>query len=286
MVSERHYRYFGFSPRDYDRISSKILDILKGRGLTTKEIKEKLRTSRNIAPFINLMCDRGLLIRGFSKEGWKSNIHTYFRVLDYYPDLDLTEFGEEEARGNVIQHYISSFGPVSEQDIGWWTGFPIKQVRKVLRKLEGEISVVEIAGLDGRFFLLSSEWELLRSSEPPRRPVVNLLPSLDPYLMGYKRRERYLNSRYCEMILDRSGNATATILVDGQIVGVWDFDESWIKLCLFQEVKKKALDLIYFEAADTGAFIADQVIQIKRCDSMVPLTHRTAGAFMSPLRDC
>jgi hypothetical protein len=286
MVSERHYRYFGFSPRDYDRISGKILDILKGRGLTTKEIKEKLRTSRNIAPFVNLMCDRGLLIRGFSKEGWKSNIHTYFRVLDYYPDLDLTEFDEEEARESVIQQYISSFGPVAEKDIVWWTGFPVKQVRNVLRKLEREILTVEISGLDGRFFLLCSEWDLLRSSEPPRTRVVNLLPYLDPYLMGYKCRERYLDSPYNEMILDRSGNATATILVDGQIIGVWDFDEPWIKLCLFQEVKRKTLDLIYSEAAEIGAFIADRAVQIKRCDLMVPLPHRAAGAFMFPLRDC
>jgi hypothetical protein len=286
VLSDRHYRYFGFSPRDYDKISSKILDILKGRGLSAREIKAKLRTSRSITPLVNLMCDRGLLIRGFSKEGWKSNVHTYFRIMDYYPELNLMEFGEEEARESVIKQYIASFGPVTEQDIAWWTGFPVKQVRKVLGKLEKEISSVEISGLDGRFFLLSSELEVLRSSEPPKTPVVNLLPHLDPYLTGYKHRERYLDSQYHEMILDRSGNATATILVDGQIIGVWDFDEPWIKFCLFKEVKKKIMDMIYSEAAEIGTFIADRVVQIKRCDSMVPLTHRTAGAFMSPLKDC
>jgi len=286
MASERNYRYLGFSPRDYERTSSKIMDILRGRGLSTREIKAKLRTSRNIAPLVNLMCDRGLLIRGVSKEGWKSNIHTYFRLMDYYPELNLMEFDGEEARESIIKQYIASFGPVTEQDIAWWTGFPIKQVRKVLRKHESEISSGEISGLDGRFFLLSSEWEPLRSSEPPRTPMVNLLPHLDPYLMGYKCRERYLDPRYHEVILDRSGNATATILVDGQIIGVWDFDEPLVKLCLFKEVKKTTIDEIYSEAAKIGAFIADRVVQIKRCDSVVPLTHRTAGAFMSPLKDC
>jgi len=286
VMSDRHYRYFGFSPRDYGRISSKILDILKGRGLSTKEIKAKLRTTRNIAPLVNLMCDRGLLIRGLPKQGWKSILHTYFRLMDYYPELNLMEFGEEEARENVVKQYIASFGPVTEQDIAWWTGFPVKQVREVLGKLEREISSVTISGLDGRFFLLSSEREPLRSSEFPMTPVVNLLPYLDPYLMGYKHRRRYLDPQYKEMILDRSGNATATILVDGQIIGVWDFDEPWMKLCLFKEVKKKIIDMIYSEAAEIGTFIADRVVQIKRCDSMVPLPHRTAGAYMSPLKDC
>lgn len=286
MASERHYRYFGLSPRDYERTSSKIMDILKGRGLSTREIKAKLKTTRNITPFVNLMCDRGLLIRGFSKQGWKSNIHTYFRIKDYYPDLNWMEIDEERAKEMVIKQYISSFGPVTEQDIAWWTEFPIKQVRKVLRNLQSEISSVEIPGLDGRFFILSSEWEPLRSSEPPRTPVVNLLPHLDPYLMGYRRRERYLGPQYHEMVLDRSGNATATILLNGQIIGVWDFDQPWIKLCLFKDEGKKIMDEIYSQAAEVGAFIADRVVQIKRCDSMVPLTHRTSGSFMAPLKDC
>jgi len=27
-------------------------------------------------------------------------------------------------------------------------------------------------------------------------------------------------------------------------------------------------------------------IQVKECDNMIPLTKRTAGGFMSPLKDC
>jgi hypothetical protein len=286
MASERYYRSFGFSPRDYDRVSRKILDILRGRGLSTKEIRGKLRTTRNIAPLVNLMCDRGLLIRGLSKQGWKSILHTYFRFVDYYPDLNLMDIEEEEAREVVIKQYISSFGPVSEEDITWWTGFPIKQVRKILGKLEKDISTVEISGLEGCFFLLSSELEPLRSSEFPRTPVVNLLPYLDPYLMGYKHRERYLDPQRYKMIFDRSGNATSAILLDGQVIGVWDFDEPWIKLCLFEELEKNIMDEIYSGAAEVGTFIADRVVQIKSCDSIVPLNQRTAGAFMSPLKDC
>jgi hypothetical protein len=286
MTSERYYRSFGFSPRDYDRISNKILDILKGRGLSTKEIRGKLRTARNIAPLVNLMCDRGLLIRGLPKQGWKSILHTYFRFGDYYPDLNLMDFDEEGARETVIKEYISAFGPVSEEDIAWWTGFPIKQVRKILGQLEKDISSVKISGLDRDFSLLSSDRKALKSSEPPSVPVVNLLPSLDPYLMGYKHRERYLDLQRYKMVFDPSGNATSAILVDGRVIGVWDFDEPWIKLYLFQELEKNILNEVYSGAAEVGAFIADRIVQIKRCDSIVPLNQRTAGAFMSPLKDC
>jgi hypothetical protein len=285
-MSERHYKYFGFTPRDYDRISGKILNILKGRGLSTKEIKGKLRTSRNIAPLVNLMCDRGLLVRGLPKQGWKSILHTYFRFEDYYPDLNLMDISEEAAREAVIKQYLASFGPVTEGDITWWTGFPIKQVRKALKKFEREITSVKISGLNGCFFLLSSEQEPLRSLEFPRIPVVNLLPYLDPYLMGYKHRKRCLDPQQSKIIFDSSGNASSSVLVDGQIVGVWDFDEFWIKVYLFKELGEKIIDAVYSRASEIGAFIADRIVPVKRCDSVVPLDHRAQGSFMSPLKNC
>ena len=37
-------------------------------------------------------------------------------------------------------------------------------------------------------------------------------------------------------VFDRSGNATSVILVDGKVVGVWDFkggEESFVKLHIF-----------------------------------------------------
>ena len=35
---------------------------------------------------------------------------------------------------------------------------------------------------------------------------------LDPYLMGYKDRERYLDPRFKDFVFDRSGNVTNTIV--------------------------------------------------------------------------
>jgi hypothetical protein len=285
MTSERYYRHLGITPGGYERISRKILNVLKGRGLSTREIKGKLRTARNIAPIVNLMCDRGLLIRGIPKEGWRSTQHTYYRFEDYYPDLKLREIDQDTARKAVIKQYISSFGPVNELDVAWWTGFPKGQVKKMLEDLKEDISSVEISGLDGKFFLRTSEWEALNSLGPPSKRVIGLLPGLDTYLMGFKNRERYLDPQQYEMIFDRSGNATSTILVDGRIVGVWDFDEPWVKVYLLKEMDEEALSEIYSQAADLGGFIADRKVQVKRCDSMVPLTQRTAGSFMAPLKE-
>jgi len=94
--------------------------------------------------------------------------------------------------------------------------------------------------------MLSSDLKPLQSLKLEKH-VVNLLPTLDPYLMGYKDRERYLNPEYYNNVFDRSGNATSTILLNGEVIGVWDIGEKaepLIKLFLFKEVERRVLEKV------------------------------------------
>jgi hypothetical protein len=104
--------------------------------------------------------------------------------------------------------------------------------------------------------------------------------------MGYKDRERCIDAEHYNFVFDRSGNATSTILVDGEVIGVWDFEEPVIKIFLFRENKADLAKELRLRAAGLGAFISGRQTEAKKCKSMAPLTHRTAGGVMSPLRSC
>ena len=286
VTAERFSKYLGITPTQYTRIANKILKILRGRGLTTREIKKKLRIAANIAPVVNLMCDKGLLVRSPAREGWKSTQHAYFLFEDYYPDLDLSAYNEREARKIIVKQYILSFGPVNVQDIVWWTGFPKSQVMEILGEWGEDVAYVEIPELKGGYIILASELQALKSVKAPEHPVVNVLPSLDPYLMGYRNRERYLHPKYYKMVFDRSGNATSTILLDGQVVGIWDWEEQLAKVFYLRDVEEEIRKKVHAKVAVMGKFITEKPVQVKACRSMVPLPKRTAGSFMSPLKDC
>ena len=95
-----------------------------------------------------------------------------------------------------------------------------------------------ISDLDMNLFLLQSDIKMKEKSTHVKKKVVNLLPSLDPYIMGYKERERYfLSNNHYHYIFDRTGNATSVILDDGQIIGIWDVINNKIPE-LEKEVKK------------------------------------------------
>ncbi len=290
MNSERFMRYLGVSQEDYEKASGRILQILAGRGLTTKEIKAEMQSELNISPIVNLMCDRGLLVRGAPKSGWRSSIHTYYLFKEHFPDVRLDAFDENEAKKTLIEYYLATFGPATESDVAWWTGLPKTDTRRALEKLGRKSASIRIAGLEADHILSSADEELIRTGFPASpKTTVSLLPFLDPYIMGYKVRGRYMDYADYDMIFDRSGNAAPTVMLDGRIIGIWDVAETdgepLVKLFLFEGVSGEAWGEIKRHAQRTGEFIAGKRVQVRKCSSMVPLPKRTAGGFMTPLRE-
>ena len=282
--SEKYYKFMGVAESEYAAASKSILELLGSNGLNASEIKKELHSEINLSPIINYMCDLGILVRGLSKGGWKSNAHTYFRMDKYLPDINLSEYSQDEARKIVVSQYLSSFGPVTLTDITWWTGFPKMEIKKILDDLSG-IEYVNISGL-GEHIISKNDMNQLKNIKENNNPQINLLPALDPYIMGYKERDRYLDKEYFNYVFDRSGSGTTTIVNNGEIIGVWDFEENpnpVVKIFIFdgqnisKEIEKKAKEI--------GNFIYEKEVMVKICEDMTPLDKRTTGGFMTPLKD-
>jgi hypothetical protein len=285
LVSQGYAQFLGITQEQYAETSRKIMKILTGKnGMTTKQIKQQLQTTLNVSPIVNLMCDQGLLIRGAPEKGWKSNIHTYFLLNGYLPGLKLNTMGEEDAKKAVIRQYLASFGPATENDVSWWSGFTKGQIRPIIEESSNELTNATVSGIDKTFIMLSQDEKAIVSGKATGKHVVNMLPTLDPYLMGYKDRERFLDLARFDYVYDRSGNAVATILFDGKIIGVWDFKEPIIKIFLFSNVEADTMKKVEEKARSLGTFISGKEVKVKEYDSMIPLTQRTAGGFMSPLK--
>ncbi len=286
IASEKYYKFIGVTESEYAEISKSILKLLQDRGMNTSEIKKGLNTEVNLFPIINIMCDIGILVRGLSKAGWKSNSHTYYRMDEYLPDINLNEYSQEEGRKRLVSDYITSFGPVTLTDISWWTGFPKTEIKKIVDSLEKSLDHINISQL-GELLVSRKDVDKIRNVSENKNHNINLLPGLDPYIMGYKERDRYLENDYYNYIFDRSGNSTPTILENGKIIGVWDFEEKpdpIVKIFLFRDNENISKE-IERKSKEIGNFIYEKEVEIKRCGDMTPLTKRTVGSFMSPLKD-
>jgi uncharacterized protein YcaQ len=273
----------------YDELAKEIINLLTIKEMSTTEIKKLIKTEKDLSAVISVMCDEMLILRGKPISSWKDRRLFYAPFKQYFPDIKLNDFDESKATTKLINKYIRNYGPVTETDIVWWLGISKGKVRSSLNHLSDTIETVKVGNLEYDYLINKSEIKTIENIELNSHPTVNILPGLDPYIMGYKNRERYINYAYYNFIFDRSGNGTTTILLDGIVNGVWDIvskPEPLIKFHIFEEVNSSIYDLIELECKRMGKFITGKDIAIKECIKMNPLTKRTMGGFMTPLKDC
>jgi hypothetical protein len=119
----------------------------------------------------------------------------------------------EEACASLLADWLRAYGPATETDIRWWTGWPVRQIRSAFTDIE---AVAVDLGEDGTGFMLPDDLE----DVAPAEPWVALLPSLDTTTMGWKERDWYLGDHY-PTLFDRNGNAGPTVWANGGVVGGW-----------------------------------------------------------------
>ncbi|MBB1257461.1 AlkZ family DNA glycosylase [Streptomyces sp. OF8] len=125
-----------------------------------------------------------------------------------------TDLAPAEARSRLAREYLAAFGPVTVEDVKWWTGWTLTDTRRALAAVE----TVEVDLDDGSVGLLLPE-DHARAPSP--EPWVALLPSLDPSSMGWRRRGFYLDPELVPALFDRNGNIGPTVWADGRVIGGW-----------------------------------------------------------------
>lgn len=120
----------------------------------------------------------------------------------------------DAARAEVARRWLRSFGPGTEADIKWWTGWTVTNVRKALKAV-GAVAVGLESGAAA--YVLPDDVEAVADPEP----WASLLPGLDPTPMGWQDRSWFLTDAHRAELFDRSGNIGPTIWWNGEIVGGW-----------------------------------------------------------------
>jgi hypothetical protein len=285
---EGYLERLGMSLDKYYGIAAEIEKILKDRVRSVSDLRKELDSKENIAAVVSLLCDQKKLIRNKPVKGWRDKRHTYSLFSEYFPEINLEDRYEEEGIEFLVRYYIERYGPVTEKDITWWSGLNKTPVREVLAKIEGMVTKITIEGINHEYYITIEDKKKLEQMKKISS-IVTFLPDLDPYLMGYKDRERYIDQESYDYIFDRSGNATTAILINGRVVGIWDFvsaKDSIIKIHFLEKLDEEMKKRIIEEAKKVGKFVFDEEAQIKECKKMDPLKGRIPGAVLVPLKEC
>jgi hypothetical protein len=194
----------------------------------------------------------GLLVRGRPRGSWRSNQHEYALLHDWLPHGDLSPIPTDQAQTQLLRQYLTAFGPANLDDVAWWAGWSKGEAQRALSALGNQVVQLSINELGAGFWLLASDLPRLLSTLPLTGGAVQLLPTLDGYIMGYRDRRRFLDAEHYDQVFDRSGNAFNSVWIDGRVVGIWQEIEGGVE-CLVWEDRQAAE--ITTEAQSLGRFL-------------------------------
>jgi hypothetical protein len=208
-----------------------FLDHIKGRTVTSNEIEEfmvdrltqlglparmKLRRGWQSQPTLgpawvgfSEMSFLGLLVNA----GRKGSESLWMRSSDWLgagrnpPD-------PEECTVELIRRYIECYGPVTHEDIVYWTFLRKSDVNTALEALKKDLTKEKINGNE-EYFSLGDSAEALEA------PEALVLPEFDSLMMGYKDKSRFLLHTHLKSVFLSLARIERTILLDGFVAATW-----------------------------------------------------------------
>ncbi|KJY26030.1 winged helix DNA-binding domain-containing protein [Streptomyces sp. NRRL S-495] len=190
---------------------------------------------------LRLLASDGHVRRSRPRGSWLSSSYPWAPV-EQWPDVPV-----REAKAEVVRRWLARYGPGTVEDVKWWTGWTLGDVRRAL----ADVGAVEVA-LTGGAAEGAAVGLVLPGDEAPvaePEPWAALLPGLDPAVMGWRGRDWYLRPQDVPALFDRAGNAGPTVWWCGRVVGGWaqraDGEVVWR---LFEDVGAEAVAAVGAEA--------------------------------------
>ncbi|MEU1665825.1 winged helix DNA-binding domain-containing protein [Streptomyces sparsogenes] len=197
---------------------------------------------------LRLLASDGHLRRCRPRGSWTSSLYPW-APAPALPDLPV-----REAKAELARRWLAAYGPATEADLKWWTGWTATDTRRALADVGAEGVALE----EGTGYVVPGDVPGDGGPAGEDEPWAALLPALDPTAMGWQSRGWYLDPDHVKPLFDRSGNIGPTVWWNGRVVGGWaqraDGEVVWRALT---DVSREATAAVAAEAARLSGWLGE-----------------------------
>jgi winged helix DNA-binding protein len=187
---------------------------------------------------------RGHIIRG----PMVGRQHAFVRVGDWLGSpparFEPARFDRDVALAELARRFLVGHAPASERDLAKWAGLSLRDARRGLTAIAGELRKRE----DGLAELKASA-----CSPTPDLPPPLLLGSFDPLLHGWVDRKPVLGA--ATGIVTVNGLFRPFALVNGQAAAIWSLPAGRVELSEFAPLADDVAAALQAEAKDVVRFL-------------------------------
>src|SRR6266567_4644448 len=146
----------------------------------------------------------------------------------------------EEACKQLAHQYFKAEAPARVKDFAWWAGINVTDAIRGAGEIKPKLVPIPVEGTADEFLMSESEIDEFFAFEPPEF-AINFVPYRDTYLKGQREivppfvSSEQVDKPCCRWKGKLINDPLATIILNGIVVGVWEWneDDEEVDLLLF-----------------------------------------------------
>ena len=254
-------------------------DLIRDFGADLKRIG----LTNSLSLGINLLKEEGKVLKQQSKRRLDIMDYSFVLTSSILPEADPFSLRLEEACAQLADQYFKAEAPARAKDFAWWAGINVTDAIRGGGEIKPKLVPVSVEGTADEFLISESELDDFFAFEP-QDFVINFIPYRDTYLKGQREiLNRFISSEHADKPFSRwkgklINDPLATIIVNGRVVGVWEWSEDGddIDLLLFDSIAKSAVRAIHKRASELAGFIRSNLGEV-RLQGVDYGPHQTTG---------
>ena len=254
-------------------------DLIRDFGADLKRIG----LTNSLSLGINLLKEEGKVLKQQSKRRLDIMDYSFVLTSSILPEADPFSLRLEEACAQLADQYFKAEAPARAKDFAWWAGINVTDAIRGGGEIKPKLVPVSVEGTADEFLISESELDDFFAFEP-QDFVINFIPYRDTYLKGQREiLNRFISSEHADKPFSRwkgklINDPLATIIVNGRVVGVWEWSEDGddIDLLLFDSIAKSAERAIHKRASELAGFIRSNLGEV-RLQGVDYGPHQTTG---------
>jgi hypothetical protein len=270
---------------EMDKLRTALLRALEGGSKTSEQLQRAVPTPlikdfgqdlkrigfvNSLSLALNLLKEEGRVIKIQAQRRLDSTEYSYILLSDLLPELDPFEMRSQEACTRLAAQYFRAESPARARDFAWWAGINVTDAIKGIEDVKPKLVSILVEGTKDEYLIPESDVDEFHKFTPDENSF-NLIPYRDTYLKGQREIvDRFLRMEHADKPFSRwkgklINDPIATIIREGQVIGVWEWNESEknIDLILFENTPKPLQKAIEKRANELSAFIRTNLGQTR-----------------------
>ena len=270
---------------EMDKLKTALLRALEGGSKTSEQLQravppalikdfgpdlKRIGFINSLSLALNLLKEDGRVIKIQTQRRLDSTDYSYILLSDLLPEVDPFEMRSHEAATKLAAQYFRAESPARARDFAWWAGINVTDAIKGIEEAKPKLVPILVEGTRDEYLIPESDVEEFYKFSPEENPF-NLIPYRDTFLKGQREIvDRFIRMEHADKPFSRwkgklINDPIATIIREGQVIGVWEWNESEknIDLILFENTPKPLQKQIEKRAHDLAAFIRNHLGQTR-----------------------